>query len=1292
MVVTGLAADLSSLQERTAQDYEIRLTVHPKDIGDVLRGADMPIPGRKGKVKVVDGPGRTVVIKGDIESVRRFVNDMRKSGVRYKVVPTQESLAEELMPLFEMMVSAPDQLMLAIGPLRSFTRSLDRMMSAGQDLVETAERAGYDRIEIGNAIRAWNRQLGGIYGDFAKAREHFYRAAKASSIPTKRFARRKPKKNLKGMQLPALANDADRIAKALPGFIKKAGNQAAFLLKNLDRLEKKWAKKTPASDQKTFREDAGAVISEFLDLRDLVGGSLFAAMNGIVRRLDAMAELQGGDRFGNPPRPLKVPSPAEVDRRQPKGREIIKYVPTEKAPAPKEMKVSTSKTKTGVEMMTIGGKTYVKQRKPMSAYKGKGAPSSWGEAGAAWEWVLLPEGEGLTEDEMSKHIPGADELFEGIVSMEHRRMAGEYALEDGRTARPLPGEVHMLNELGHLEEAYVGTVYKDGKDTFVDTAFINNVSGMLPGFEVRHLGFGEFEFAGPDASIQFDRMRGRNFPGQSGRSHMIYMHKGDKKIISKLVAKMVKKGKAQVKKAVKVPTPKAVAKRTGMKVAGKPKGKIQKDILDALETHFQSTGQSFQWFRPETLQKLPQTAMYSADRLKKAMVDMAKRGILDTRGLGGDFKLAEEVDIAGHIAERWEQAQAHVFVDALSEETIEALDDGAIRYSHLGEMANVISETFGVDEDDAVGLAMDIAGVSEALSMAKERRMAELKAKKAMRDLAPRAARLGMTPEQLKKKLKSKERAAKKAASSPKAKERAARVKERIKKRGYKAKMRLRPGMSRHERAKEASRAKQAHGREQLGRKLGPGEKMVFGKVVKVKKTKRGLRGESVGMTEAKYKLTKLLKTYKSPNPKDEAHKLGAVLAADMGVGSEVKKHKGGWLMVADDGSGVLFLQEGTESMEARMDAAIVEASASGVIKELLHELTYRVYEFDHAKLLKNGLIAVRRNHPKKEMAYFKLDLDKGVVSKVTKQGRVEKTARITKSGVRGIVWAMYTLVSHWHDDDWEMSGKPGPPFKPQYESMEARIDAAIAEACKGKKKGKKKAKMEGVEGDAAVPFELPEAMGGGPRLEEMTWNTLRDVQASTKAEFTPGLAKRHYFVKLPSGKWTRTLNSPPEGATHVKGRVYKVEKKPTAGKEWWESLDEAIDWKAAAKKLLDKAKGKSRDAHFYRAYMIAVIQGKPHAHLVKKSKGAEKARADLIDLAGKKSIDEAVRPGQYFVVVDVSVPGGRMVSKQIFRGVKKADDLAAKYHKKGRNVQVLDAMWYEPARAKLKAAGMAGE
>jgi Zn finger protein HypA/HybF involved in hydrogenase expression len=74
-----------------------------------------------------------------------------------------------------------------------------------------------------------------------------------------------------------------------------------------------------------------------------------------------------------------------------------------------------------------------------------------------------------------------------------------------------------------------------------------------------------------------------------------------------------------------------------------------------------------------------------------------------------------------------------------------------------------------------------------------------------------------------------------------------------------------------------------------------------------------------------------------------------------------------------------------------------------------------------------------------------------------------------------------------------------------------------------------------------------------------------------------------------------------------------------------------------------------------------------------------------------EEDIDEDVRPGQMFVVVDVSVRGGKMIG-EIYTGAARADAAASKLKARGQNVQVIDALWYEPARQKLIKSGLVGE
>lgn len=86
--------------------------------------------------------------------------------------------------------------------------------------------------------------------------------------------------------------------------------------------------------------------------------------------------------------------------------------------------------------------------------------------------------------------------------------------------------------------------YYDGKDYYADTDFLNSLRGVMPGMSLEHMGFGEFQLVGPKGTIDFDRMRGKQFTGQSGRSHKLYDNAGGK-LVKELITQMEKKGKSE---------------------------------------------------------------------------------------------------------------------------------------------------------------------------------------------------------------------------------------------------------------------------------------------------------------------------------------------------------------------------------------------------------------------------------------------------------------------------------------------------------------------------------------------------------------------------------------------------------------------------------------------------------------------------------------------------------------------------------------------------------------------------
>jgi hypothetical protein len=65
-------------------------------------------------------------------------------------------------------------------------------------------------------------------------------------------------------------------------------------------------------------------------------------------------------------------------------------------------------------------------------------------------------------------------------------------------------------------------IHETKDQLFVDTAFITAITYKIPGAELCHMGFGEFYLKIPAGRVDFDRMRGVDFEGQSGRSHLVY--------------------------------------------------------------------------------------------------------------------------------------------------------------------------------------------------------------------------------------------------------------------------------------------------------------------------------------------------------------------------------------------------------------------------------------------------------------------------------------------------------------------------------------------------------------------------------------------------------------------------------------------------------------------------------------------------------------------------------------------------------------------------------------------------
>jgi hypothetical protein len=79
---------------------------------------------------------------------------------------------------------------------------------------------------------------------------------------------------------------------------------------------------------------------------------------------------------------------------------------------------------------------------------------------------------------------------------------------------------------------------------YVDSDFLNSLHG-IPGVYLEHMGFGEFYAITPMGTVDFDRMRGMDFPGQNGRSHRAYDREGyGTKATEWLIGQVEAKGKS----------------------------------------------------------------------------------------------------------------------------------------------------------------------------------------------------------------------------------------------------------------------------------------------------------------------------------------------------------------------------------------------------------------------------------------------------------------------------------------------------------------------------------------------------------------------------------------------------------------------------------------------------------------------------------------------------------------------------------------------------------------------------
>jgi predicted ABC-type ATPase len=89
-------------------------------------------------------------------------------------------------------------------------------------------------------------------------------------------------------------------------------------------------------------------------------------------------------------------------------------------------------------------------------------------------------------------------------------------------------------------------VHSEGDKHYADSHLVNRAQRHMEDMTLEHMGFGEFYLEGSRGRIDFNRMAGKEFPGQSGRSHLLSDNKGGalvKELIEKEHASAVPEAK-----------------------------------------------------------------------------------------------------------------------------------------------------------------------------------------------------------------------------------------------------------------------------------------------------------------------------------------------------------------------------------------------------------------------------------------------------------------------------------------------------------------------------------------------------------------------------------------------------------------------------------------------------------------------------------------------------------------------------------------------------------------------------
>lgn len=238
--------------------------------------------------------------------------------------------------------------------------------------------------------------------------------------------------------------------------------------------------------------------------------------------------------------------------------------------------------------------------------------------------------------------------------------------------------------------------------------------------------------------------------------------------------------------------------------------------------------------------------------------------------------------------------------------------------------------------------------------------------------------------------------------------------------------------------------------------------------------------------------------------------------------------------------------------------------------------------------------------------------------------------------------------------------------------------------------------------GAVAVSTKKPH---GPPAKDKRTQKVLARYYDEIKAK-QPGKSKEYYARVA----WQRycMYKNPENPSCGPAGKSKDVTTGPKAEDEM--SLDAAFETALSGATDLAERKPGAHD-NPYAGSEVDREKKNRSRNPRRSSKGEKKAASKAARRGAKKDIDarmqgedldvarmsllslsEEARPGQFFVVVDTSKPGGKQIGS-IYKGAKAADAAAQKLWDKGnKKIQVIDALWYGPTREKMKKSGMIGE